>query len=80
MVQAARKAAVAKSPPKSLIAQAASDSGSASATNKSMPKAATPSAAEKTATEKRIAARKKSGKKKLRASDDDIDLNDMFGD
>jgi len=80
MVQAARKAAAAKSPPKSLIAQAASDSGSASATNKSMPKAATPSAAEKTATEKRVAARKKSGKKKLRASDDDIDLNDMFGD
>ena len=80
MVQAARKAAAAKNPPKGLIAQPASDSDSASATNESMPKAATASAAEKTATEKRVAARKKSGKKKQRASHEDIDLNDMFGD
>ena len=80
MVLAARKAAAQQNPPKALTAKAASDSGSASGTNQSMPQAATASAAEKKATEKRVAARKKSGKKNGQKSHDDVDLKEMFGD
>ena len=64
MVLAARKAAAQKNPPKALTAKAASDSGSASGTNQSMPQAATASAAEK----------------KGQKSHDDVDLKEMFGD
>ncbi|MBC7966896.1 MAG: serine/threonine protein kinase [Fuerstia sp.] len=80
MVQAARKAAAARDPAKAALAKSAADAASAAAKNASMPQPAAASAAEKTATENRDAAKKQSGKKKPRASDDDIDLSEMFGD
>ena len=80
MVQAARKAAAAKDPAKAALAKAAADAASAAAKNASMPQPAAASATKKTATEHRDAAKKKSGKKKPRTSDDDVDLNAMFGD
>jgi serine/threonine protein kinase len=81
MVKAARKAAAAKDPAKAALAQSAPDSASTVAKTSSMPQAAEASAAEKVAAEKRVAARKKSGEKKQKkSSDDDIDLNEMFGD
>lgn len=80
MVKAARKAAAAKDPAKAGLAPSSADTALAAAKNASMPKASEASPAEKVATEKLVAARKKSGDKKpKRSSDDDIDLNEMFG-
>ena len=80
MVKAALKVAAAKDPAKAALAQSAAASASTAAKNASMPKAAEASAAEKVATGKLVAARKKSGEKKQkRSSDDEIDLNEMFG-
>ena len=79
MVQAARKSAAAKDPAKAALAKSTADSAAVAAKNASMPQASETSAAEKTASEQRGVAGKKSGKKKQRASDDDVDLNEMFG-
>lgn len=78
MVQAARKAAAARNPAAAAAALSTAESTS-DARKASMPQAAPASAAEKAATENRVTAQKKTGKKKQRASDDDIDLNEMFG-
>lgn len=74
MVQAARKAAAAKNPGKISSAKAPAD-----AKAESMPQASTGNVPPE-ATGAKPVANKKTRAKKKRASDDDVDLNAMFGD
>jgi len=73
LVAAARKAAAAKAP----TAKSKADSNAASEKNNPMPEASVPSAAEKSDSGKSAAM--KSTKKK-KSADDDVDLDEMFGD
>ena len=74
LVQAARKIAAAKSP----TTTSATESDAASGKNNAMPEASVASAAEKSDSEK--SAAKKSAMKKKQSAEDDVDLDEMFGD
>ncbi len=78
MVQAARKATAAKNPGKGGSANIAAVKSAADAQVESMPKASAGNATPETAAGKPVAIKKTRAKKK-RASDDDVDLNAMFG-
>ncbi len=76
------RAAAAKNPGRAAAELAAAEQAAADAAAKQnrMPEATTPNAAEVTASEIPAAAQNKPKRKKRRKSDDDIDLNEMFGD
>jgi serine/threonine protein kinase len=81
LVHAARKAAAAKDPGKAAAERAAAKQAAAEAAAKlsTMPEAAAPNSAEGTKSGMPTVAQEKP-KLKKRKSDDDIDLNEMFGD
>ncbi len=79
MVQAARKAAAAKNPGKIVIGNVPSEKTAVESRNEAMPQASTGKTSAEPSTEKPAASRKAPVKKKKRASDDDVDLNEMFG-
>lgn len=81
MVQAARKAAAAKNPGKVAAGNGASEKTAAESRIEAMPQASTGKASAETLAGKPVSSGKKAPlKKKKRASDDDVDLNAMFGD
>lgn len=80
MVQAARKAAAAKNPGKIATGAVASEKSVAESRGEGMPQASTGSVATEAAAGKSASSRKAPVKKKKRALDDDVDLNEMFGD
>ena len=79
MVQVARKAAAAKNPGKIAAENGVSEKTAVESRNEAMPQASTGKASSETST-KKSAALKKTPVKKKRASDDDVDLNEMFSD
>jgi eukaryotic-like serine/threonine-protein kinase len=80
MVQAARKAAAAKNPGKIATGTVTSEKSAAESRSGAMPQASTGNASIEAAAGKPTSSRKAPVKKKKRASDDDVDLNEMFGD
>ena len=81
MVQAARKAAAAKNPGKIAAGNVSSEKAAGQSVNEAMPQASTGKASAESSAEKTVSSGKKAPvKKKKRASDDDVDLNEMFSD
>lgn len=79
MVQAARKAAAAKNPAKIATGNGASEKTAVESRNEAMPQASTGKASAEVSVENPASLKKAPMKKKKRAPDDDVDLNEMFG-
>jgi len=80
MVQAARKAAIAKNPGKIATGDVAAEKSPVESSREAMPQASSGNTSKEAAGGKPASSRKAPVKKKKRASDDDVDLNEMFGD